>query len=60
MIRYVVDAEKVQAINKIGCGDIFGVVFFYTYIKDNDVIKSLKTANEAGYCSFRFRFFNYP
>jgi len=45
---YTVDAEKVEAVNKIGCGDIFGAVFFYTYIKDNDVINSLKTANKAG------------
>lgn len=48
MIYYIVDTDKVQAVNKIDCGDIFGAVFFYTYIKDNDVIKSLKTANEAG------------
>ena len=48
MIYYVVDTEKVQAVNKTGYGDIFGAVFFYTYIKNNDVIKSLKTANEAG------------
>lgn len=45
---YSVDAEKITATNKIGCGDIFGAVFFYTYIKDNDVIKSLKNANKAG------------
>jgi len=43
-----VDAEKVKTVNKIGCGDIFGAVFFYTYIKDKDVINSLKTANNAG------------
>jgi hypothetical protein len=28
MIYYVVDAEKVKAVNKIGCGDILGQCFF--------------------------------
>jgi hypothetical protein len=45
---YSVDAEKVEAVNKVGCGDIFGAVFFYNYIKDKDVINSLKSANKAG------------
>jgi sugar/nucleoside kinase (ribokinase family) len=45
---YSVDAEKVEVVNKIGCGDIFGAVFFYNYIKDKDVINSLKSANKAG------------
>ena len=48
MIYYTVDAEKVEAINKVGCGDIFGAVFFYTYIKDNNVINSLNSSNKAG------------
>jgi len=45
---YTIDAEKVEAVNKVGCGDIFGAVFFYTYIKGYNVIKSLKIANKAG------------
>jgi hypothetical protein len=47
MIYYVVDTEIFQPVYKISCGDIFGAVFFYTYIKDNDVIKSLKTTKKA-------------
>lgn len=41
-------AEQVDAINKIGCGDIFGAVFFYSYISNGDVNKSLISANKAG------------
>ncbi len=41
-------AEKIIAVNKIGCGDIFGAVFFYSYISKNDVNYSLRLANKAG------------
>ncbi|MEW6701160.1 MAG: carbohydrate kinase family protein [Bacteroidota bacterium] len=41
-------AERVNAVNKVGCGDIFGAVFFYSYISTKDVYKSLKTAIKAG------------
>lgn len=44
----IVDAIKVNQVNKIGCGDIFGAVFFYTYISTNDIIVSLNAANKAG------------
>lgn len=40
-------AEKVEAINKVGCGDIFGAVFFYSYLKSQDIYKSLYYANHA-------------
>ena len=43
-----VNAVKVNSVNKIGCGDIFGAVFFYTYISTNDIIVSLNNANKAG------------
>ena len=39
---------NVKSINKIGCGDIFGAVFFYSYISTNDVEHSLARANKAG------------
>ncbi len=45
---YIVHAEKVDAVNKIGCGDIFGAVFFYSYISTRDVNESLQRANIAG------------
>ncbi len=41
-----VAAEKVEVKNKIGCGDIFGSVFFYTYLNTNDLLISLNTANK--------------
>ena len=42
-----VPAEKVKSVNKVGCGDIFGSVFFYTYLKTKNVAESLVTANSA-------------
>ncbi|MDR3626840.1 MAG: carbohydrate kinase family protein [Ignavibacteriaceae bacterium] len=38
---------KIGNKNMIGCGDIFGAVFFYTYIKTRDLYKSLEFANTA-------------
>ena len=38
---------KVYTINKVGCGDIFGAVFFYNYIRYRDIAKSLEIANIA-------------
>jgi len=43
-----INAIKVISVNKIGCGDIFGAVFFYTYISTNDIYSSLIRANKAG------------
>ncbi|MCX6175616.1 MAG: carbohydrate kinase family protein [Ignavibacteriales bacterium] len=43
-----VNAIEVNSVNKIGCGDIFGAVFFYTYISTNDIYISLNRANKAG------------
>ncbi len=40
--------EKVEMKNKIGCGDIFGAVFFYSYITTRDINFSLWRANKAG------------
>ncbi|MFO7447523.1 MAG: carbohydrate kinase family protein [Ignavibacteriaceae bacterium] len=40
-------AVEVKENNKIGCGDVFGAVFFYTYIKNGNLIDSLKKANKA-------------
>ena len=33
--------------NKIGCGDIFGAVFFYAYLKQSNINVSLEKANYA-------------
>ncbi|MHB8905058.1 MAG: carbohydrate kinase family protein [Melioribacteraceae bacterium] len=45
---FILKAEQVNVVNKIGCGDIFGAVFFYSYISERDVGKSLWLANKAG------------
>lgn len=42
-----VAAVKVNTNNKVGCGDIFGSIFFYTYLKTKNIDKSLKAANYA-------------
>jgi len=38
-------AESVTVRNTIGCGDIFGSVFFYSYLRSKNVLDSLKLAN---------------
>ena len=40
-------ADKIEVKNKIGCGDIFGAVFFYSYFKWNDINVSLELANKG-------------
>ncbi len=43
---YSIPAQKVEVKNKVGCGDIFGAVFFYLYLSTHDIIHSLNTANK--------------
>jgi len=38
------EALKVESNNSVGCGDIFGAVFFYSYIYKMDLQKSLQKA----------------
>lgn len=42
-----VAAEKIEVKNNVGCGDVFGSVFFYHYLKSGNVNKSLYAANQA-------------
>jgi sugar/nucleoside kinase (ribokinase family) len=42
-----ISAIKVKVLNKVGCGDVFGAVFFYNYIRKADIIDSLIAANLA-------------
>ncbi len=51
IISMFVPAIKVIAKNKIGCGDVFGSIFFYSYIKTKNMVNSLKLANIAAGCS---------
>jgi sugar/nucleoside kinase (ribokinase family) len=41
---YFVSARKIINPNIIGCGDIFGASFFYSYIRNKNVINSLTNA----------------
>lgn len=44
-------ALKIETKNKVGCGDIFGSVFFSTYIKTGNLTASIKKAAIAGGCA---------
>ena len=39
------DALQVKVSNKIGCGDVFGAVYFYNYIKNKNVLLAMEQAN---------------
>lgn len=41
---YFVAARKINNPNVIGCGDVFGASFFYSYIRNKNVIDSLINA----------------
>ena len=51
IVSSFVSSVKVETKNKVGCGDIFGAVFFYNYIKYHDINKALILANTAGGCA---------
>ena len=42
-----ISSVKVKSTNYVGCGDVFGAVFFYNYIRNRDIPESLKIANAA-------------
>jgi len=44
---FYVDAIKINSVNKVGCGDVFGSVFFYLYLSGLGVEESLQKANYA-------------
>ncbi len=46
---------KIENKNMIGCGDVFGSIFFYNYIKTNDLTKSLHLANIAAGCAASYK-----
>lgn len=47
LCSYFAPALNVYAVNKVGCGDVFGSAFFYQYIKTGNVINALKYGNAA-------------
>lgn len=44
---YFIAAKKVNKPNIIGCGDVFGASFFYSYIRNKNTIISLTNAVES-------------
>jgi len=42
-----VNPIEINSVNHVGCGDVFGSVFFYFYILTKDISESLKFANTA-------------
>jgi hypothetical protein len=51
LISAFVSSIKIEEKNSIGCGDVFGAVFFYNYIKTKNAVSSLRIANTAAGCS---------
>ena len=51
IVSTFVSSLQVETKNSVGCGDVFGAVFFYNYIKDKNIDKALKLANIAGGCA---------
>ncbi len=47
LIRLFVPSIKTSGENNVGCGDIFGAAFFYSYICSNSIYESLRFANTA-------------
>ncbi len=43
--NYHKNALNVIVFNKVGCGDVFGAVYFYNYIKNKNVTLALEQAN---------------
>jgi sugar/nucleoside kinase (ribokinase family) len=43
--KYHKDALQVNLINQVGCGDVFGAVYFYNYIKNKNVTLAIEQAN---------------
>ena len=44
ILSYFVAARKINYPNVIGCGDVFGASFFYSYIRNKNVMDSLSHA----------------
>ncbi len=51
-------AVKTETKNMIGCGDVFGAVYFYHYIKTKNMEESFSIANIAAGCSASYKGIN--
>ena len=47
LVSSFVSSAKKNIKNNVGCGDIFGAVFFYSYICKNNIDNALRLANNA-------------
>ena len=47
ILSYFIAARKINNPNVIGCGDVFGASFFYSYIRNKNVMDSLAKAVET-------------
>ena len=45
---YFIAAKKFLSVNKVGCGDVFGAVFFQSFLKTGNPFTALENANLAG------------
>lgn len=56
ILSYFISAKKIDNPNVIGCGDVFGASFFYSYIKNKNVVQSLRDAvtNAENFVSGKF------
>ena len=43
--KYHKDVIPVNVLNKVGCGDVFGAVYFYQYVKNKNISLALEKAN---------------
>ena len=41
---FFIAAKKLEQVQSVGCGDVFGSAFFYNYIRNHDVRLSLQQA----------------
>jgi len=48
-------AIETKAINKVGCGDVFGAVYFYNYIRNKKIENDLKLAVKAAGISTTYK-----
>ena len=47
LISYFQSAIKINCVNKVGCGDIFGAVFLTSYLKNKSLTEAARISNTA-------------
>jgi hypothetical protein len=45
-----VPVEKIESLNQVGCGDVFGSSYFYKYLKTKNYFEALQYAVKASQC----------